>query len=76
VRQDFETMRETLRSLCKQTCEDMPRLCIEIASGNENSITLEVANEAEQFSFERFRDLGQHAVNAVRRAASQLEQLN
>ncbi len=54
----------------------MPQLCIEIAGGNEGSVTLEVINQAEQFSFERFTNLGEHAVDGVRHATSQLKQLN
>lgn len=57
-------------------CEDIPRLCVEIAGRNNNSITLEVINEAESILYERFKNSCQYAVDVVRRAASQLEQLN
>lgn len=54
----------------------MPQLCVEFASENDNIITSEIINKAEHFSFERFIKLVRHAENNVRRAASQLEQLN
>jgi hypothetical protein len=54
----------------------MPRLCVEFAGGNENSITSEVIKQAEQTLFEQLENLGQHAVNGVRCAAFQLERLN
>lgn len=54
----------------------MRELCIALAGGNENPITREVIDKAECISFERFKNLGRHAVDGVRHAASQLEQLN
>ena len=54
----------------------MPQICVDITGGNDNSITLEVINKAEQSSAESFSKLGRHAVNSVRRATSQIERLN
>ena len=74
--QDSETLRASLCFALNKICEDMPQLCVEIAGGNKNLITLEVIDKAEKISHQRFFSLGQHAWIGVRRAASQLEQLN
>lgn len=70
--EDSEAMRTKLLFVKDKTCEEMPRLCVEIAGGNENSITLEAISEAEQILFKRFIDLGQHAAGVVRRVTFQL----
>ena len=54
----------------------MPQLCAGFAGGNESCITVEVINKAEQELYESFKKIGQDAASGVRRATSQLGQLN
>jgi hypothetical protein len=72
--QDSETICIKLCYARNKTCKDMPQLCIDITSEDdageditgENSITLDVINKVENFSFVCFENLGQHVVDGVR----------